>query len=110
MAGPWTCALAAGETPKVIQAEYREEFGAASISIPSDKGLDRALWAVPITIITLAAGGLWLFGRRMARRGAEAASVGALDGSDGGPGESGDTAGLDAYEQRLERELEDLDE
>jgi len=94
--------LAGGETPTAIQAGYREEFGAAAISIPSDKGLDRALWAVPISIIALAAGGLWMFGRRMKARGEQSPRSASASAA-------ADEASSDEYDERLERELRDLD-
>ncbi len=68
--------LSAGETLQVIQASYREEFGPKAIAIPSDKGLDRALWAVPIAVFVLAGFALVSFSRRwrmQANRAAEQA-------------------------------------
>jgi cytochrome c-type biogenesis protein CcmF len=60
--------MAEGMTSGAIQAEYRDTHGPQSIAIPSDRGLDRALWAVPIAAIALAA--LWLvrLGTRWVRR------------------------------------------
>jgi cytochrome c-type biogenesis protein CcmH/NrfF len=53
--------LSAGVTPTQIQEDYRSEMGAQAIAIPSDKGLDRALWAVPLSAIAVAAGALvWI--------------------------------------------------
>jgi cytochrome c-type biogenesis protein CcmF len=50
--------LSAGVSPTQIQDDYRSEMGAQAIAIPSDKGLDRALWAVPLSAIAVAAGAL----------------------------------------------------
>jgi cytochrome c-type biogenesis protein CcmF len=56
--------IAAGVPDLKIQDDYREEFGAQAIAIPSDKGLDRALWAVPVAAIAVAAGLLIWRGRK----------------------------------------------
>ncbi|AKF10657.1 cytochrome c-type biogenesis CcmF C-terminal domain-containing protein [Sandaracinus amylolyticus] len=66
--------LAAGATIVQIQADYRERFGARAIAVPSDSGLDRALWAVPVAIILAALGGLFVIGRRWRGRGGVAAT------------------------------------
>jgi cytochrome c-type biogenesis protein CcmH/NrfF len=89
--------LGAGKSVSEIQAAYAEQYGAKAIAIPRDKGLDRALWAVPVAAFALAAGGLTLLGRRWVKRnqGAPAAA--------GMPGE-GDAA-LDA---ELDEELRRL--
>ncbi len=55
--------VSGGVSVQQIQTDYREEFGAKSIAIPSDKGLDRALWAVPLALIAAAAGLLVWRGR-----------------------------------------------
>jgi cytochrome c-type biogenesis protein CcmF len=56
--------LDSGVTATKIQEWYRSEFGAAAIAIPSDHGLDRALWAVPLSAIAVAAGALVFAGRK----------------------------------------------
>lgn len=63
--------IARGEEPNEIIESYRERFGPQAIAIPSDKGLERALWAVPIAAIVLAAVALVVRGRRWARTGSE---------------------------------------
>jgi len=64
-----------GDTVAQISADYRRQYGAKSISVPADHGLDRALWAVPVVAIVLAAGGVLWLGRRWAVRGAAAATA-----------------------------------
>jgi cytochrome c-type biogenesis protein CcmF len=95
--------LARGRSVVQIQAAYRERFGAAAIAIPGDRGLDRALWAVPIVAILLALGGVFMLGRRWARRGGVGSGNGETRGAseDGGPPE---------YDQRLEDELRQFEE
>jgi cytochrome c-type biogenesis protein CcmF len=61
-------ALSAGKSVNELQNEYAEEYGAKAIAIPRDKGLDRALWAVPVSAFALAAGGLTWLGRRWVKR------------------------------------------
>jgi cytochrome c-type biogenesis protein CcmF len=45
--------LADGKTPLQIQEAWADKWGAQALAIPSDKGMDRLLWAVPM--IALAA-------------------------------------------------------
>jgi cytochrome c-type biogenesis protein CcmF len=61
--------LASGMSVVQIQADYRERFGAQAISVPSDSGLDRALWLAPLVAIGGAFVGLWLVARRWRDRG-----------------------------------------
>ena len=63
--------LAAGKSVQDIQSDYAQQYGPKAIAIPRDKGLDRALWAVPIAGFVLAAGGIALLGRRWVNRTAE---------------------------------------
>jgi cytochrome c-type biogenesis protein CcmH/NrfF len=100
-------AVAAGVTPLAIQDEYRELYGSQAIAIPSDKGLDRALWAVPVVLIVLAAGGVVMLGRRFARRGRQPAGAAGASGSGDGEAPGLGRTELDAA---LERELERLDD
>jgi cytochrome c-type biogenesis protein CcmF len=94
--------VAAGTDPLAIQNEYRELYGSQAIAIPSDKGLDRALWAVPVVLILIAAGGVVLLGRRLARRG-QPSSVPASEAEAGG-------ATRTELDAALERELDRLDD
>jgi cytochrome c-type biogenesis protein CcmF len=63
--------LAAGRGVTEIANAYAEQYGAAAIAIPGDRGLDRALWAVPISGFVLAAFGLSWLGRRWVRKNTE---------------------------------------
>ena len=92
--------LAAGVEPAKIQESYRAQYGAAALAIPSDEGLDRALWAVPVAAMVLAIGVVVAIGRRWQRRGAEAQSAAANE-----------TAGdAQEYDARLDAELERLED
>ncbi|MBW2405387.1 MAG: cytochrome c biogenesis protein CcsA [Deltaproteobacteria bacterium] len=91
--------LAAGEEPTKIQESFRAQYGAKALAIPSDEGLDRALWAVPVGAMVLAVGFIIIMGRRWQRRGA-ATSVTAIA-----------AAGEDlAYDSRLDEEIDRLEE
>jgi cytochrome c-type biogenesis protein CcmF len=91
--------LAAGEEPTKIQESYRAQYGAKALAIPSDKGLDRALWAVPLAGMVFAVGFIVLMGRRWQRRGASAGKIVAAS-----------AAGALEYDSRLDEELERLEE
>ena len=70
--------MAAGRSVDDIIASYREEFGPKAIAVPSDRGLDRALWAIPVAGTLLAALALIMLGRRWARRSAKSQGEPAL--------------------------------
>lgn len=93
-----------GESMESIVASYRAQYGSRAVAIPSDHGLDRALWAVPVGAAILAAFGLVMLGRRWAKRGAvaDAATKAAAEKA---------TVATDsnAYDSKLEDELKDVD-
>ncbi|MCA9603743.1 MAG: cytochrome c-type biogenesis protein CcmH, partial [Myxococcales bacterium] len=60
--------LASNQDVLAIIASYRDEYGPKSLSVPVDEGLDRALWAVPLGGVVLAAFGVVGVGRRWKRR------------------------------------------
>ncbi len=64
--------LASGMSVVQIQSSYRDRFGAQAISVPSDEGLDRALWAAPLFAIGAAFVGLWVVAARWRDRGRQA--------------------------------------
>jgi cytochrome c-type biogenesis protein CcmF len=90
--------LAAGMAPTEIQESYRAQYGAKAIAIPSDQGLDRALWAVPVAAMAAAVGLIVMIGRRWQQRGAETRTAVAA----GAPDEL-------EYDSRLDEELERLE-
>jgi len=93
--------LAAGKTVTEIQDEYAERYGAKAIAIPRDRGLDRALWAVPVVAILLAAGGITFMGKRWVKRNELA---GATEGA--ATSETKD----DALDRALDEDLRRLDD
>jgi cytochrome c-type biogenesis protein CcmF len=96
--------IARGMNVTAIQNDYRDRFGPAAISVPSDSGLDRALWAVPVAVIFIALPALFFTVRRLGKQRVAAQGGAASDGpaSDGAPRPE-----LDA---RLDEELRNLDE
>ncbi|MDQ3033523.1 MAG: cytochrome c biogenesis protein CcsA [Myxococcota bacterium] len=91
--------IAAGATTVEIQTRYRERFGPQSIAIPGDRGLDRALWAVPIAGLLAGLAGIFLIGRRWQRRGRGPATT-----------PSSKTASTPEYDDKLEDELRRFEE
>jgi cytochrome c-type biogenesis protein CcmF len=93
--------LGSGMSVVQIQAAYRERFGAQAISVPSDEGLDRALWAAPLLAIGGAFVGLWVIAARWRDRGQVSLAHNAA-----GPVKTERTA----MDDRLDDELRRLDE
>jgi cytochrome c-type biogenesis protein CcmF len=91
--------LASGMSVVQIQAAYRERFGAQALAIPSDSGLDRALWAAPLLAIGAAFVGLWVVAMRWRDRGQVTAQ----------PAEATPAARTE-LDDRLDEELRKLDE
>ena len=97
--------LAAGRTVSEIQNAYVEQYGPKGLNVPRDKGLDRALWAVPIAAFVAAAGGLTVLGRKWVKRGAAARVADAnASASAATPAES------DELDSKLDEELKKLDD
>src|SRR5690606_6454153 len=94
--------LAAGKGVSEIQAAFAEQYGAKAIAIPRDKGLDRALWAVPIAALAAAGFGLAMLGRSWVKR--NQAAQAAL------PAGAAPDAADAALDQALDEELRRLDE
>jgi cytochrome c-type biogenesis protein CcmF len=92
--------LAQGKSPAQVQDEYRADFGAQAIAIPADKGLDRALWAVPFGVIALMAGLIFRWGRRW--RGQSRAAVKSAQAAPAVPTDARFDAALDHELDRLD--------
>jgi cytochrome c-type biogenesis protein CcmH/NrfF len=91
--------LSSGVEPSTIQESYRVQYGAKALAIPSDKGLDRALWAVPVGAMILAIGMVVVIGRRWQRRSVEAHAEASVRTNDE----------LE-YDSRLDEELERMED
>lgn len=97
--------MATGEEVMSILDDHRETYGAAAISIPSDKGTGRAMWAIPVALILMAVGGLFYFGNRRK-------NVNGGDGPSSGSGASGgdEPEAHDEYDDQLDAELNKMGE
>jgi cytochrome c-type biogenesis protein CcmF len=93
--------LAAGETPEIIQSSYRAQYGAASLAVPPDQGLGRAIWAVPLAAGGFAVAGVILLGRRWKARGDAIQGAGPASSAKAAEGE---------YDARLDDELRRLED
>jgi cytochrome c-type biogenesis protein CcmF len=91
--------LARGETAEQIISEYAATWGAESLSIPPNSGAMRAIYAVPIVAIFGGAVGLGFTIKRWRSR------QGGLP-----PEPSKGATARDAYDERLDAELRDLDD
>lgn len=97
--------LAAGDGVLDIVASYRAQYGPAAISVPSDEGLDRALWAVPVAGIVIAAGAVVVLGRKFRKRAETVAETKTKEAS----ARKVDALSDERYDRELEEELERLE-
>ena len=99
-------ALARGQTPESIIDEYVKEYGTASLAIPPNRGAFRAIYAVPIVALVGTGVGLAFILRRWRSNSQEAVKDAgkkpASKDADGPPKR-------DAYDDRIDAELRDLD-
>lgn len=92
--------LARGETTEKIIAEYAADYGSEALAVPPNQGIFRALYAVPIVAGTASVIGIALLVRRWRAKG-DPAGISA---------KKGDAPAKDAYDERIEQELRDLDD
>lgn len=94
--------LAAGMSIPDIQAAYAKRYGPQGLAVPPNTGANWLLWALPLSAIALGAAGVaFLFTRWKKQSAAAAAAEGPVAT---GPAEK------DAYDDKLDRELEELDQ
>ncbi len=91
-----------GATVEELLANYRAEYGAAAISIPSDEGFDRALWAVPVALFCIAAFFVVRTGKRWQESGAEGDESAVVEGGDEA---SAEEEGGDDYNDAIDEAL-----
>jgi cytochrome c-type biogenesis protein CcmH len=123
--------LAKGKSISEIQAEYSKEYGMQALALPPNEGMSRLVWMGPLGALVAGAGLVGVMLRRWSRKGSQLGSSASQGprvppgsdkkaGSDKKPGEDGDDdddepAGnkpgeRDAYDDRLDQELKDLDD
>jgi cytochrome c-type biogenesis protein CcmH len=111
-----------GKTKEEIVASFVERYGEWILSKPEEKGFNLVGYWLPTVGLLVGAGAVGIFLRRAIRRGRAsgraAAETGPQDGEPGGgrtsgaPGagsEGAEPAADDLYEERLRRELEELE-
>lgn len=107
--------LTSGMSIQAIQKAYGARFGTKSLATPTNEGFGALIWIFPLAMIIAGAIGVGFMLRRWSARGALAAA-----GAAGGPAEPGgakkgkpskakDPAARDAYDDRLDEELKDLE-
>jgi len=103
--------LADGKGIEEIKNLYAQRYGMQGLAVPPNKGIGRAVWAVPVVAILIGAGSVLLALRKWKKRGdddppAGKTGGGSGEGDDATPGETKKREELDA---RIDRELEELD-
>lgn len=91
--------LARGDSPGQIIADYTEEFGTVALAIPPNTGVMRAIYAVPILALVGTGVGL-TFALKKWRANAASRT----------PESDEKLASRDAYDDRIDAELKDLDD
>ncbi len=97
--------FAAGETNDQIILEYEKQYGEDSLAVPPNKGAMRAIYAVPL--VAIAAGGFGVV--RMIRKWQAGGAAREAKRFAGTKAKSTTRAERDAYDDRLDEELRDLD-
>jgi cytochrome c-type biogenesis protein CcmF len=93
-----------GETRDAIFAEYTAEFGAEALAVPPNRGIFRAIWAVPVLGIGLGAYGVGRFVRSW-----RVGSVQTAESIDDTRDEEARSGEPDGYDARLDDELRERD-
>lgn len=107
--------LTSGMSIQAIQKAYGARFGTKSLATPTNEGFGALIWVFPLAMIIGAAIGVGFMLRRWSARGALAAAGGGAGASEIGTkkGKSAKTkagpAARDAYDDRLDEELKDLE-
>jgi cytochrome c-type biogenesis protein CcmH len=108
--------LQEGKTVEQAQDAYVSMYGAKSLAVPRNKGANRLLYVVPLVLIVAGAAGVVTLLKRWRRRGAaldaQAKKAPARDPEATQPGSrTRDRAdSRDAYDDRLDQELKELDD
>lgn len=95
--------LDSGKGIEEIQDLYAKRYGMQGLAVPPNKGIGRAVWAVPVVAMAIGAGAVLLALRKWKARG---------DDDKGPPPPDDPTPGGDArreaLDDRIDRELEEL--
>ncbi|MBX3222170.1 MAG: cytochrome c biogenesis protein CcsA [Labilithrix sp.] len=102
--------LAKGETAQSIIDDYTAEYGTAALAIPPDKGAMKAIYAAPLFAIAGGGVALAIVLRRWRGNDDAAKKKGRGGKPDAGAGDGDGATKRDAYDDRIDTELEDLDD
>ncbi len=94
--------LETGKGVEEIQNLYAQRYGMQGLAVPPNRGIGRAVWAVPVAAILIGASAVLLALRKWKKRGDDGGSAGAAD-------DAVAPARRDELDARIDRELEDLD-
>jgi cytochrome c-type biogenesis protein CcmH len=92
--------LTSGMSIQAVQKAYSAKFGSKSLALPPNEGWSRAIWAAPLLLLIGAAIGMVRVARRWVKRGQRAGEAAQV---------APEAAPRDAYDDKLDRELSDLD-
>jgi cytochrome c-type biogenesis protein CcmH len=97
--------MAEGLSQEQIKAKWREKFGPQALAVPEDKGANKLIYMAPLLAIVAMAAFVVSVLRRFRRQNADGG------GQAGRPaGKSPPAAGRDAYDDKLDEELKQLDD
>ena len=102
-----------GKGIEEIQGLYAQRYGMQGLAVPPNKGIGRAVWAVPVVAILIGAGSVLLALRKWKKRDDDDNNKpggGAAAGDGDGKGNTaGDAKKREELDARIDRELEELD-
>lgn len=104
--------LADGKGIEEIQGLYAQRYGLQGLAVPPNKGIGRAVWAVPVVAILIGAASVLFALRKWKKRGDDDRPPEDGPGADGPQGAKGTAADAQKREEldaRIDRELEELD-
>jgi cytochrome c-type biogenesis protein CcmF len=101
--------LAAGMTREAILEAYAKRHGSDAVTVRADKGVNRAIWAVPLALAAAFGVLIGVKVRSWTRRGREEKSVDGRAPPAGGEGGAGGEGARDEYDDKLDRELRELE-
>lgn len=99
--------LAKGMDIPAIQKAYSDRFGTHAVALPPNSGASRLIWAAPLLALIVGAFGIVRLMRKWAAKGTRDAATADKATADGAKAAGG--AKRDAYDERLDDELKELD-
>jgi cytochrome c-type biogenesis protein CcmF len=107
-------ALASGEKPAQIYANYVGKYGTAALAVPPNQGKLKLIWAAPVGLGLAGAAGAYLLLRRLKARGDEdrsrERSVADANTAKRSADGATEATATDDYDRRLDDELDQLED